>query len=246
MALREELEQQGTQFFRWRSYWPLLLAGFFVLAFSESYHPDQDLSWNRPWEWLCFSISLLGLGIRAYTTSSAPRGTSGRNALEQRAKSLNTTGMYSVSRHPLYVGNLFIWIGVVLLARSFWFLIVAVLVFWIYYERIMFAEEEFLRREFGDTYLRWATTTPAFLPALDHWKRPELPFSWRNALRREHSGLFAVISAFAASDMLSESMMKRRLTMDWMWGLLFVLGAGVYLALVLLKKKTRVLDVEGR
>ena len=33
------------------------------------------------------------------------------------------------------------------------------LIFTLYYERIIFAEEMFLRREFGQAYLDWAATT---------------------------------------------------------------------------------------
>ncbi|GAI74444.1 unnamed protein product [marine sediment metagenome] len=40
-----------------------------------------------------------------------------------------------------------------------------------YYERIIFAEEEFLRKTFGDSYLKWAEQTPTFLPKCKNWKK---------------------------------------------------------------------------
>ena len=51
-----------------------------------------------------------------------PRGTSGRNTKEgQVAESLNTLGMYSMCRHPLYLGNLLMWLGIVMYMGHLWF-----------------------------------------------------------------------------------------------------------------------------
>jgi len=101
-------------------------------------------------------ISLCGLAIRVYTVGHTPANTSGRNTAGQLAESLNTTGIYSLVRHPLYLGNFFMWLGVALLIANFWFVIAFVFAYWIYYERIMFAEEQFLRTKFGPTYVEWA------------------------------------------------------------------------------------------
>ncbi len=99
------------------------------------------------------------------TVGFAPKNTSGRNtAAGQMADELNVTGIYSIVRHPLYVGNFFMWLGPVLFLRSVWFTIVFCLVYWLYYERIMFAEEQFLRRKFGDAYDKWSEKVKAFIP----------------------------------------------------------------------------------
>jgi len=73
----------------------------------------------------------------------APRGTSGRHTLRQEAKRLNSSGMYSLLRHPLYLGNALMWLGISLFVHVWWVVVISMLIFWIYYERIMFAEEEF-------------------------------------------------------------------------------------------------------
>lgn len=61
----------------------------------------------------------------------------------------NTTGMYSIVRHPLYLGNFFVGFGIVLICSSVWLAVVFCLLFVVYYERLMFAEEEFLRTSSG-------------------------------------------------------------------------------------------------
>ncbi|HEX9949697.1 MAG TPA: methyltransferase, partial [Thermodesulfobacteriota bacterium] len=111
MTLKKQFERAGDRFFRWRSYLPLLMAGLFIAALL-----DKPSSWgNSPaarwWALSCLGVSLVGLGIRFFTVGFAPRGTSGRNTREQVADSLNTTGMYSILRNPIYLGNAVIWIG---------------------------------------------------------------------------------------------------------------------------------------
>lgn len=126
----------------------------------------------------------MGLFIRCMVIGYAPRRTSGRNTDGQKAETLNTSGIYSIVRHPLYLGNFFIFIGMALFTQVPWFVLIAVLAFCLYYERIMFAEEKFLRGKFGDEYLRWADRRPAFIPSFKHYQKPALRFSFRNVLNR--------------------------------------------------------------
>lgn len=182
-----------------------------------------------------------------YAVGCAPRGTSGRNVKEQRAEVLNNTGIYSMVRHPLYLGNFVIWFGIILSVRLWWFMTVAVLVFWLYYERIMFAEEEFLRKKFGDEFLKWASVTSAFFPTkLRKWRPPDLPFKFKNALRREYSGFFAIISVFSLLELIKSRIVEGEFVFDPFWATIFIFGLVIYLTLLILKKKTKFLDAQGR
>jgi protein-S-isoprenylcysteine O-methyltransferase Ste14 len=138
------------------------------------------------------------------------------------------------------------WLGVALFPRSAWLALVIVLAFWLYYERIMFAEEEFLRTKFGPQYERWAAETPAFLPDPRRWRPPTLPFSGRNVLKREYSGLLGVVACLTALDVVRESAARGELAIDPMWVVLFALTLVLYVVLRTLKRHTRVLHVEGR
>ncbi|MGB8993566.1 MAG: isoprenylcysteine carboxylmethyltransferase family protein [Desulfobaccales bacterium] len=242
MALQEEFAKTGEYFFRWRSYLPLLLAGLFILALlhqrSGQRHPVWDL--------VCLAISLMGEGVRFFTVGFVPRGTSGRNTLRQVADVLNTTGMYAVVRNPIYLGNFIIWVGLSLFMRSWWFTTLIVLLFTVFYERIMFAEEAFLREKFGDTFMQWAEHTPAMIPRFKNWRPPSLPFSWKSAIKREYGSFFAIIVTFTALELLAGLFSQGKLTLDAIWLKLFI-GSGVlYLVIRYLKKKTQVLATDKR
>ncbi|WP_277232666.1 isoprenylcysteine carboxylmethyltransferase family protein [Phocaeicola salanitronis] len=127
---------------------------------------------------------MAGTFIRIYTVGHTPVHTSGRNTAGQVADSLNTTGIYSIVRHPLYLGNFLMWFGISLLTCNGGFIIAFILAYWLYYERIMYAEEDFLRRKFGVDYLRWAERTPAFIPNFKLFKPSDLPFSWKKVAKK--------------------------------------------------------------
>ncbi len=139
MALREELEKQGTWLFKWRSYLPLFILPLFLIALRHSEYLERvfgDLM-DDIYESLCLAISFLGLAIRCLTIGYGPKGTSGRNTKKQKAKILNTTGMYSIVRHPLYLGNFLIFLGITLFVQVWWFSLLAILAFWLYYDLVI-------------------------------------------------------------------------------------------------------------
>lgn len=246
MALREEFEHTGHWLFRWRSYLPLLMVGPILLAAQNIEYPGHSEIFDHVWDTLCVAVSFLGLGIRVFTVGYAPKGTSGRNTREQIADVLNTTGMYSIVRHPLYLGNFFIWLGISLFTQSLWLNLVFMLIFWLYYERIMFAEEEFLRKQFGEKYLKWAEDTPAFLPHFKNWRSPHMKFYFKTVLRREYSGFFAILLSFAFLETVGDLLGEGKFELEWSWFSLSLVGLAIYLTLLTLKKKTKLLDVEGR
>jgi protein-S-isoprenylcysteine O-methyltransferase Ste14 len=130
-----------------------------VVAFRSYGYIADSHAVTEVWEVGCLLVSLLGLGVRILTIGHAPKDTSGRNTQGQVAGTLNTTGMYSVVRHPLYLGNYLMWLGISMFLHTWWFVALMTALFALYYERVMFAEEAFLRQKFGDAFERWADAT---------------------------------------------------------------------------------------
>jgi len=251
MALQEEFEKQGNLLFRYRSYIPLivLFIGAFLYLKTEI-HPETFVLKETPYEiyyqMLALLVSLTGLFIRVYTVGHTPRNTSGRTTKNgQIAETLNTTGIYSTVRHPLYLGNLLMWLGPAMLTGHLWFIIAFGFFYWIYYERIMYAEEQFLRKKFGKQYMEWAEYTPAFIPKLKNFKKSDLPFSWKKILKKEKNGLFALFLIFTLFDTSGE-IIKNEHQYNYFLIALTILTALIYVVGKYLKKKTTILDEPNR
>ncbi len=246
MALHDELREQGDWLFRRRGYLPLVFLVLLAAAMIQPQIPGNSFELHEAWEDVCLAISFVGLLVRAVVVGYAPADTSGRNTRTQIAKSLNTTGMYSIVRHPLYVGNFLIGLGITLVCWVWWLPVIYTLVFLLYYERIMLAEEVFLRRRFGDEFDRWAAATPAFWPRFSQWRRPDLPFSFRNVLRREYTGLIVVILGNAGEEFFEHLIADHRVVWEAFWTVLLIGGTLTYFVLRALKRRTTLLDVPGR
>ncbi len=253
MRLCRRLEVQGELLFRHRSYLPLLLLPVALGAFVEAARLEPGLgeSLDHAWMLLCLAVSLSGLALRWATVGFVPPGTSGRNTAGQRAVELNTTGLYSVVRNPLYLGNFLAILGVVMTTLTWWFVLLAGLAYWLYIERIIAAEEAYLSARFGKDYERWAAGTSAFVPRWRAWRRPARPFSLRTVLRREYNGVMAVATAFLASDMILDLGFERQDPLVWLredrlWIAIFAAAAALFLTLRTLKKHTRLLSLAGR
>jgi len=247
MALQEELKSQGDLLFRYRSFLPLLLlaAGLWVKIYQERFggQVSEGLV-SEVLESTGLMVGLLGLGLRMIAVGYAPRNTSGRNTGQgQVADVLNTTGVYSLTRNPLYLGNYFMWAAVAMMTGSLWFVFVFTLAFWIYYERIIFAEESFLRHKFGQTYLDWASRTPAFFPSSLNYVAPGTRFSWKKVLRQEKNGLVALFLLFCVFGLVGDLAEGELSFREERFSIAGAAIAGVaYAVLKLLKKRTTILS----
>lgn len=238
MPLREEFASSGTWLFRWRSYLPLLLLALVLAQVPHFQYLGGSRRIDRIWVLLCLAIASLGVAVRVLAVGYAPRGTSGRTTRSPEASQLVTSGMYSVVRHPLYVGNLLIWVGVASVLHNWWLVILVVLVWTLYHERIMFAEEELLRHRFADAFVEWASRTPAIIPDPKLWRTPSLPFSARSVLGREYHLLLAIIVPFLLLVMAGDWVVMHRFMLDPIWVLLLVASVTAYIVLRYLKLRT--------
>ncbi len=213
--------------FRWRSYVPVGAVAALCLG----------LWWGRAGAPLTigmslacgFALSALGLAVRLYAVGLAPPGTSGRHR-RQHAATLNTFGIYSVVRHPLYLGNILVWTGASLTGGWPLGALVSTAFGVAMFHAIARHEDEFLGEEFGEGHAEWARVTPAFLPKWALWRPTREPFRWRRAIASEYStlhsiGLLALI--FAALRRASAG----GATPTKVWWILLALNSGLYLVL---------------
>jgi len=245
MALVQTFEKQGNLLFKYRGQFPVVL---FLLATVFIVFTDYtSISETNERYYIIISVllSLLGFIVRFYTIGTTPKGTSGRNTKEQVAEVLNSTGIYSTVRHPLYLGNFLVWIGISTYVFNPLFIVIISLIFWLYYERIMFAEERFLERKFGEEYLDWSNKIPAFIPNFSNYKTSSIPLSIKTVLRREYSGVLACVIGFCFVDIMRNYKIGEKL---FSVNMIYVLTLTLIVSLVLrtLKRNTKILNEKAR
>lgn len=245
MALVHELERSGNWLFRRRSWLPVV---FIAAGIAGLYLTNrQAIIFNLTPELLFLGVSLLGEVVRIYTVGHAAKNTSGRNTTAgQIADDLNTTGIYSLVRHPLYIGNFLMWLGPVLFVRSLIFLILFLLVYWLYYERIIFAEEQFLRKKFGDVYDIYSDKVRAVLPRFSGFVKPSLPFSIKSVLKREYNSFVNIFLIFVLLDLFRNYFLSDRIYLTPAWIYTAAPAVIIWVVIRLVHKRTSLLKEDDR
>jgi protein-S-isoprenylcysteine O-methyltransferase Ste14 len=240
--MRELVLALGDFFFRRRSYLPLVLVPVLLAAMMGFQHPFQSFDEDLIWEAGAVLVALVGLAGRVWIVGVTPRGTSGRNTRHQKATVLNTTGPYSIVRHPLYVANGIIALGFALFNHTWLAPPVVMAATIAYYACIIRREEAFLRERFGSAFDAWATRTPAMLPRSWHYVPSERAFDERKALRGEFYAFALVLTMPLVLDMTEDLLTESQVTPDGIWVVMAVLGMVTFFALRFLKKHSTVLS----
>ncbi len=244
MSIQKELKTQGDFLFKYRSFLPILfvLWGMGVVC-VDVYFGKGHFSSNRI-QLSALIIGSIGKLIRMHVIGYSASDTSGRNTKTgQVAGSLNTVGWYSMCRNPLYLGNFLMWISVCVLTENLWFCGLFTLVFWLYYERIIYTEELFLTQKFNTDYSDWASKTPCFIPNLLQYRAPKQSFSFKKVFNKERSGVMGLFVVLYLFSIFRSWVNNQTLEIDT--GLLFycaVFGVGFYITSKTLKKTTSLLE----
>ena len=147
-------------FFKYRSYTPIPIA-ILILYFALE---------DSPYYYLGFLMLLFGELIRIWAVSYAGGETRTRKV---GAPTLCTSGPYSFTRNPLYLGNMFMYIGIAMVAGAPNIILMISTVFSFFiiqYTFIVSLEEETLTTLFGEQYINYKKHVPAIFPRLRPWK----------------------------------------------------------------------------
>lgn len=242
MKLLDQFVRDGDRLFRWRSYVPLLLVPVLLFGLMTTIPPFASRPAERAWETIAVMVALAGLGLRVWAVGSAPSGTSERSTVTPRASELRTTGAYSVVRHPLYMANGLMALGLSLFPGVWYLPIILLLATLLYYERIAAREEAFLAERFGDGFAAWAGRVPAVVPSMAAYAPATTSFSWRKVLRHEFHGLLVIAAGAFVLDLVQESWRARawRADAEWLW--FFAASAACFVVFGAIKRGTRLLE----
>ena len=87
--------------------------------------------------------------------------------IQERGKTLVTTGPYKYIRHPLYSAFIYSMTGLLALWFESWFLLFSVVVLALIWSLLVQKEEQYMLDKFGKTYRDYIEKTGQFLPS---WK----------------------------------------------------------------------------
>lgn len=242
MMLNDYITTKGGTFFKLRSYTPLLLVPLLYLQRANFRYPFESHAADMSYELGCLLVSLTGIFIRVFTIGYVPEGTSGRNTKRQKADRLNTTGLYSIVRNPLYVGNYLVLIGITLLSQSWELVVVNSFLFLVAYVPIIMTEENFLLSKFGGTYADYVERVPCLIPRLRLWTPPNQVFSVRMVLHREHDTWFSLVLSFVLVEHYREYIITEAPKLEPGWLILGGVGLFSWLLIKSLKHWTHLLD----
>jgi protein-S-isoprenylcysteine O-methyltransferase Ste14 len=125
-------------------------------------------------------VVVAGLGIRAIASGQL-----------RKNETLATTGPYSYTRNPLYLGSILIGVGFAVAARNVWIWIILVALFAAIYIPVIRSEESFLSSRFPD-FASYAARVPRLFP---RWSTESFTSGFSRGLYLKHREYNAAIGA---------------------------------------------------
>ena len=138
--------------------------------------------------WVGLFITTLGVVIRGLTIGLTFIERGGKE-LKIHADALITRGLFTHCRNPLYVGNNLMLFGLGILSNSLIYIVVVVPVFLFIYQCIIYAEEDFLTKKFGQSYIDYCSKVNRWLPNLKGIGKTlsSMEFNWAKCMLTENN-----------------------------------------------------------
>ncbi|HSQ35774.1 MAG TPA: isoprenylcysteine carboxylmethyltransferase family protein, partial [Candidatus Binatia bacterium] len=161
-------------------------------------------------------IAWTGAATRIIAVGYAKPFTSGReNYL--KAEDLNTSGLYSIVRNPLYVGNFLVYNGILIAYSSPAALALFNVFFICNYYFIILSEENYLTKQFGNGYRDYCRAVPKVIPRFSRYRRNDRPFNWTRAVYKEKNTTFYWISFYIVSLLIKEYKLHNGVIENFWW-----------------------------
>ncbi|MFH0988910.1 MAG: isoprenylcysteine carboxylmethyltransferase family protein [bacterium] len=132
-------------------------------------------------------LVLFGEFLRSWGVSYA--GSLTRVTASVGAPEVIVSGPYAHMRNPLYSGNIFMYVGVGIMANAIvpWLVIGSFVYFSFQYVMIVQLEEAFLEKEFGEGYSEYKKQVPRFFPRLTAYRHSSQERQHANWIEAFHS-----------------------------------------------------------
>ena len=170
--------------FKNRSYTPLP----FLLVMAIFAHPTLESMVAG------FILVLIGEFLRSWGVFYV--GSETRVTHQVGASKLVTTGAFSHTRNPLYVGNITIYTGVGIMSNALfpWLPLAGLFYFIFQYMLIVLEEEKYLRSQFGKEYAEYVRNVPRFFFRISSYKsNSSYTINWKAGWQSETRTLQAIV-----------------------------------------------------
>lgn len=160
----------------------------FLVILLFSFAPNADARFA----WLGLITAAAGQVLRMAVIGFAYIKRGGLNK-KVYAETLVSTGFFAACRNPLYVGNVLILGGLLLMHGNPAVLIIGGAFFMSAYWAIIATEENFLRNKFGEEYRTYCANTPRWLIRFDRLPSAlsGMDFNWRKVIYKDYSTMFS-------------------------------------------------------
>jgi protein-S-isoprenylcysteine O-methyltransferase Ste14 len=228
----------GQFFFRFRNaIFPLVMVCAVVLARPQYSFGSAAMDWLV--DLIGIALILAGQILRVITIGYEYIRRGGRDG-QVYAEGLVQGGVFAHCRNPLYVGNILMASGFLVVLGQGWLIAVGVPLVVFIYIAIVAAEEDYLSREFGDRYAAYRERVNRWLPKLKGFSASvaTMRFNWQRVLVKEYNTVFAVLAVLLLIQTYTRSMEGGMSQGRWI--LVIAIGsmlAGGYVAIRMLKKK---------
>jgi protein-S-isoprenylcysteine O-methyltransferase Ste14 len=141
---------------------PLLMALALVSVLVLHYFFPLPIGARAPTIALGIVLCLWGIGGGAWGHSTLVKSGTNVNPLKPTT-AIVTGGPFRLSRNPLYVSIMSLFVGLSLLLGTWWGVVVLIPVFLILHYGVVLREEAYLERKFGDAYRSYKSAVRRYL-----------------------------------------------------------------------------------
>ena len=218
------MQRLGTFLFAWRNW--LFTAG--LLGLLVACPPVLFLGSHRADFWLDLlgmAATLAGQGVRIAVIGQT-RIASGGSRKRVDAERLITSGLLAHVRNPLYIGNLLVVAGLVLIHNNPWLYVFLLPAAFLGYQAIVSSEEAFLAQRFGEEYRQYCGRVRRWLPNLRGLRESlrQRQIDWRRVMLQEYGSIYLAVALPLAlliyEQLLQAPSRERSVSLNILWVLL--------------------------
>ncbi len=180
----------GELLFRYRN------IGFPIIAIAllAAFEPGRSRTTSREVLIDLIGLALAGAGqvIHVATLGTAWIRRGGHNN-KVHADQLVTSGWYKHCRNPIYIGNLLIVVGLLIMLNNFSVFVIVLAGVLISYHAIVVTEEKYLIQRFGIEYRSYCQRVPRWRPILKDLSMTarSTPIHWRWAITKAYTSAYS-------------------------------------------------------